>query len=205
MVLLKSTTSRLCRTIFPRSVIQVQALFSSHTRWFQETRRASGTMATTMQQANNLRRILEEGKASMGMWQMLPGSNVSRTLARTGVDWICVDGEHGNIDGKEFSVSLWGLAISRSLGEAVLLGLLFPYSIVLQYHGVCLCPSVSRRVSKAFLYLFMVWWTILKTSKGVTWMFFVLQFWPPLSRSQLLTISRWSYARGGGGHCSMWN
>jgi 2-keto-3-deoxy-L-rhamnonate aldolase RhmA len=58
-------------------------------------------MATTMQQANNLRRILEEGKASMGMWQMLPGSNVSRTLARTGVDWICVDGEHGNIDGKE--------------------------------------------------------------------------------------------------------
>jgi 4-hydroxy-2-oxoheptanedioate aldolase len=63
-------------------------------------------MATTMQQANNLRRILEEGKASMGMWQMLPGSNVSRTLARTGVDWICVDGEHGNIDGKEFSVSL---------------------------------------------------------------------------------------------------
>jgi len=29
---------------------------------------------------------------------MLPGSNHSRTIARTGVDWICVDGEHGNID-----------------------------------------------------------------------------------------------------------
>ncbi|PBP22066.1 HpcH/HpaI aldolase/citrate lyase family protein, partial [Diplocarpon rosae] len=25
--------------------------------------------------------------------QMIPGSNVSRTLARTGVDWVLVDGE----------------------------------------------------------------------------------------------------------------
>jgi 4-hydroxy-2-oxoheptanedioate aldolase len=30
---------------------------------------------------------------------MLPGSNVSRAMARTGLDWICVDTEHGNIDG----------------------------------------------------------------------------------------------------------
>jgi 4-hydroxy-2-oxoheptanedioate aldolase len=37
--------------------------------------------------------------ASMGVWQMLPGSNVSRVLARIpGVDWVLVDCEHGNID-----------------------------------------------------------------------------------------------------------
>ncbi|ROT37767.1 HpcH/HpaI aldolase/citrate lyase family protein [Sodiomyces alkalinus F11] len=36
---------------------------------------------------------------SMGLWQMLPGANVSRLLARTpGVDWVLVDCEHGNID-----------------------------------------------------------------------------------------------------------
>lgn len=35
----------------------------------------------------------------MGMWQMIPGANVSRLLARTGADWVCVDCEHGNIDG----------------------------------------------------------------------------------------------------------
>ncbi|KAF2189644.1 2,4-dihydroxyhept-2-ene-1,7-dioic acid aldolase-like protein [Zopfia rhizophila CBS 207.26] len=29
---------------------------------------------------------------------MLPGTNHSRAIARSGVDWICVDGEHGNID-----------------------------------------------------------------------------------------------------------
>ncbi|KAI1811469.1 Pyruvate/Phosphoenolpyruvate kinase-like domain-containing protein [Poronia punctata] len=35
----------------------------------------------------------------MGVWQTLPGGNVSRVLARTpGVDWVLVDCEHGNID-----------------------------------------------------------------------------------------------------------
>lgn len=31
---------------------------------------------------------------------MLPGANISRTLARSGVDWVLVDTEHGNIDGE---------------------------------------------------------------------------------------------------------
>jgi 4-hydroxy-2-oxoheptanedioate aldolase len=39
------------------------------------------------------------GSASFGLWQTLPGANVSRTLARAGVDWVVVDCEHGNIDG----------------------------------------------------------------------------------------------------------
>lgn len=40
-----------------------------------------------------------EGGASFGLWQTLPGGNVSRVLARTpGVDWVVVDCEHGNID-----------------------------------------------------------------------------------------------------------
>jgi len=32
--------------------------------------------------------------------QMLPGTNHSRAIARSGVDWVCIDCEHGNIDGK---------------------------------------------------------------------------------------------------------
>lgn len=39
------------------------------------------------------------GQQTFGMWQMIPGANVSRMLARTGVDWVVVDCEHGNIDG----------------------------------------------------------------------------------------------------------
>jgi hypothetical protein len=58
----------------------------------------------SMAAANRLKVALEEGKApAMGCWQMIPGSNVSRVLARTGVDWVLVDCEHGNMDGE------WGL------------------------------------------------------------------------------------------------
>lgn len=41
---------------------------------------------------------MDEGKIGFGCWQMIPGANVSRTLARTGVDFVLVDCEHGNID-----------------------------------------------------------------------------------------------------------
>ena len=57
--------------------------------------------ATVMQEANRLRRVMNEGKGpAVGCWQMIPGANVSRVMARTGVDWILIDCEHGNIDGK---------------------------------------------------------------------------------------------------------
>ncbi|KAK5123241.1 hypothetical protein LTR85_003440 [Meristemomyces frigidus] len=55
-------------------------------------------MATKMQTANRLQRALKSGKTTFGGWQMLPGANLSRTIARTpNLDWICVDTEHGNI------------------------------------------------------------------------------------------------------------
>ncbi len=53
-----------------------------------------------MLRANRLRQAFARGGASMGLWQMLPGANISRALARTpGVDWIMVDCEHGQMDG----------------------------------------------------------------------------------------------------------
>lgn len=42
--------------------------------------------------------LLKGQGASMGLWQTLPGANISRILARSGVDWVMVDCEHGNID-----------------------------------------------------------------------------------------------------------
>lgn len=53
-----------------------------------------------MQAANRVRVVLKEGKPAFGAWQMLPGTNVSRLLARSGVDWVLIDQEHGNIDGQ---------------------------------------------------------------------------------------------------------
>ncbi|KAI9172044.1 Cysteine and histidine-rich domain-containing protein [Paramyrothecium foliicola] len=51
-----------------------------------------------MEASNKLKSAFKEGRTSLGMWQMIPGANVSRILARTGVDWVLVDCEHGNID-----------------------------------------------------------------------------------------------------------
>lgn len=64
--------------------------------------RRSSTMAATtaMQRSNRLRTVFtENGGPSYGIWQMLPGANISRALARARPDWIMVDCEHGNIDG----------------------------------------------------------------------------------------------------------
>ncbi|KAM0420890.1 hypothetical protein ACHAPT_011279 [Fusarium lateritium] len=51
-----------------------------------------------MQASNRLQTALREGRQSFGAWQMIRGANVSRVLARTGVDWVLVDCEHGDID-----------------------------------------------------------------------------------------------------------
>lgn len=38
----------------------------------------------------------------MGFWQMIFGVNVFCVLVRLGVDWVMVDCEYGNIDGRRF-------------------------------------------------------------------------------------------------------
>ncbi len=55
-----------------------------------------------MLKSNKLKQaFLEAKRPSLGVWQMLPGANISRVLARSGVDWVMVDCEHGNLDGME--------------------------------------------------------------------------------------------------------
>lgn len=56
-------------------------------------------MSTRMLQANRLKQAMSRGGPSMGLWQMLPGANISRALALTpGVDFVVVDCEHGAMD-----------------------------------------------------------------------------------------------------------
>lgn len=63
-----------------------------------------------MQAANRLQQGLKSQRGlSFGAWQMMPGANHARFMARSGYDWICVDTEHGNIAGIFHSVSLCSL------------------------------------------------------------------------------------------------
>ncbi|KAF2011820.1 2,4-dihydroxyhept-2-ene-1,7-dioic acid aldolase [Aaosphaeria arxii CBS 175.79] len=52
-----------------------------------------------MQAANRLQKALKRGDTSYGAWQMLSGTNLTRTMCRAAnnIDWLLVDLEHGNI------------------------------------------------------------------------------------------------------------
>ncbi|KAH0360914.1 Phosphoenolpyruvate/pyruvate domain-containing protein, partial [Aureobasidium melanogenum] len=63
-----------------------------------------------MQAANRLHKTLHSNALALGAWQMLPGSNLSRILARTNPDWICVDTEHGNISDTAMHESVAAIA-----------------------------------------------------------------------------------------------
>ena len=52
-----------------------------------------------MIQANRLKKVLDSGNKAWGHWQTIPGTNVSKALANSGVDWVLIDCEHGNIAG----------------------------------------------------------------------------------------------------------
>ncbi|PPJ53353.1 hypothetical protein CBER1_00968 [Cercospora berteroae] len=64
-----------------------------------------------MQAANRLQKALKTGQPSFGGWQMLPGANLSRAIARTpGLDFVVVDGEHGNIADADMHDSVAAIA-----------------------------------------------------------------------------------------------
>jgi len=68
-------------------------------------------MASIMKNSNTLRRALNTGSGlSFGAWQMLSGTHLSRTIARAGFDWICIDCEHGNIADAEMHDSVHAVA-----------------------------------------------------------------------------------------------
>jgi 4-hydroxy-2-oxoheptanedioate aldolase len=43
---------------------------------------------------------------------MLPGTNHARAIARSGVDWICVDTEHGNINDSQMHEAVTAIALA---------------------------------------------------------------------------------------------
>jgi hypothetical protein len=76
-------------------------LHNSQHRFYDS--KPGGEMA--MEAACRVKLALNEGRQTFGLWQMAPGANISRCLARAGADWVCVDCEHGNMDGEHLVYS----------------------------------------------------------------------------------------------------
>ncbi|EDU40014.1 HpcH 24-dihydroxyhept-2-ene-17-dioic acid aldolase [Pyrenophora tritici-repentis] len=64
----------------------------------------------TLQDKSRIYRAFQKGGPTFGGWQMLPGTNHSRAIARSGVDWICVDTEHGNINDSQMHEAVTAIA-----------------------------------------------------------------------------------------------
>jgi len=47
---------------------------------------------------NRVKKLWREGKPAVGGWLSLPHCVVAETMAHTGLDWLCVDMQHGCID-----------------------------------------------------------------------------------------------------------
>ncbi len=47
---------------------------------------------------NNVKKIWQEGKPAVGAWLSIPSGFAAEVMAHTGVDWLCIDMQHGCID-----------------------------------------------------------------------------------------------------------
>jgi len=70
---------------------------------------------------------------------MFPGSNIARTIARCGFDWITVDAEHGNIDDAamhEAVTAIAGCGVSPLVRVAANEGWMFKRALDAGAHGI---------------------------------------------------------------------
>lgn len=47
---------------------------------------------------NRVKKLWREGKAAVGGWATIPHVLATETMAHTGIDWLCVDMQHGCVD-----------------------------------------------------------------------------------------------------------
>lgn len=50
---------------------------------------------------NRLRKILKEGRTTYGLWVTIESPTITEIAVTLGLDWVCVDMEHGHLDYRE--------------------------------------------------------------------------------------------------------
>ena len=77
---------------------------------------------------------------------MLPGTNLARSIARSGVDWICVDTEHGNISDSEMHEAVTAIALA---GVSPLVRIASNEAWNFHSHFVAACDGASSIVRRS--------------------------------------------------------
>jgi 2-keto-3-deoxy-L-rhamnonate aldolase RhmA len=105
---------------------------------------------------NHLRRKWQEGKQTQGLWVTLADPSITEMAVTLGLDWVCVDMEHGHLD---FNDVMGHIRIVRESETAVLVRVhdieqgLIKRALDMGAHGVIL-PLIRSRadVVKGFQY-----------------------------------------------------
>ncbi|KAL0635767.1 hypothetical protein Q9L58_005300 [Maublancomyces gigas] len=99
-----------------------------------------------MQAANRIKTALQTGNGlSFGAWQLMPGHHHARAIARSGVDWVLVDTEHGSLDDAamhEAVQAIAGCGVSPLVRIPACEGWMFKRALDAGAHGV-MVPLIS--------------------------------------------------------------
>jgi 4-hydroxy-2-oxoheptanedioate aldolase len=60
--------------------------------------RLIATLREYLMRENRLKRLWQEDRAALGGWLTIPSSLSAEYLAHAGLDWLCIDTQHGSID-----------------------------------------------------------------------------------------------------------
>ena len=63
-------------------------------------------MAETLNMAQELKRKFRSGEKTLGLWISLESPTITEIATHLGLDWICIDTEHGQLDFKEVTEHL---------------------------------------------------------------------------------------------------
>src|SRR5438552_3365323 len=69
----------------------------------------------TVTNSEHLKRMLAEGQTALGLWITLESATVSEIAAHLGLDWVCIDLEHGELDYQEVASHLRALRRSKTV------------------------------------------------------------------------------------------
>ena len=64
---------------------------------------------TNFSPAERLKRMLAEGQTALGLWITLESATISEIAVHLGLDWVCIDLEHGELDYQEVAGHLRAL------------------------------------------------------------------------------------------------
>jgi hypothetical protein len=120
------------RNVFSRAIPKTsKSTLNASSKFTSQYNRPACTSRTmnTLQESSRIYRAFKKGGPTFGGWQvrnypmsinqrhtdthqlqMLPGTNHARAIARSGVDWICVDCEHGNINDSQMHEAVTAIA-----------------------------------------------------------------------------------------------